>query len=200
MNTESSSSSMTQPDATRKRKPHIIKGKLQMKTTEIKIKDEDDRIRHSVTVSEPIRPQRVIQTRIYTIDDSAGNYLISIIEFIVHEACNDAGFSYRLVSEKDQLILRQSWRRCHFRRDLWLAFPTEEELSMEMEISEWDDEAEVSCNGNSGLWPSLFFLSLIWILLSFALLAKDLKCVPSCQRVGSDYSVHSHRFYSIYFD
>lgn len=79
-----------------------------MKTTEIKIKDEDDRIRHSVTVSEPIRPQRVIQTRIYTIDDSAGNYLISIIEFIVHEACNDAGFSYRLVSEKDQLILRQS--------------------------------------------------------------------------------------------
>ena len=42
-----------------------------------------------------------------------------------------------------------------------LPFRQRKNYRMEMEIS-----VEVSCNGNSPFWPSSFFLSLIWTLLS----------------------------------
>lgn len=42
------------------------------------------------------------------------NYLISIVEFVVHEAGDDAGFADGLIAEEDQLVFRQRWDRRHF--------------------------------------------------------------------------------------
>ena len=42
------------------------------------------------------------------------NYLISIVEFVVHEAGDDAGFADGLVPQEDELVLCQSRHWCHF--------------------------------------------------------------------------------------
>jgi len=40
-------------------------------------------------------------------------YLVSVVEFVVHESSNDTGFADGLISQKHQLILSECRDRSH---------------------------------------------------------------------------------------
>jgi len=46
--------------------------------------------------------------------ESGSNDLVSVVKFVIHETCDDAGFSHRLITQEHQFVLCKSWYWCHF--------------------------------------------------------------------------------------
>lgn len=74
--------------------------------------------------------------------------LIGVVEFVVHEASDDAGFADGLIAQEHQLVLGKSWHWRHFKSK------SDEGLQIARDNRE-----------NEPATPDLIWFDLIWFLL-----------------------------------
>ena len=65
------------------------------------------------SINEISKPIQNIQ-----IKERIRNYLIGVVELIVHEAGDDAGFTHRLIAKEYELVFGQRRHRRHFSESL----------------------------------------------------------------------------------